>query len=163
MTTKRTRMKMTTNKHESADRYVRYARHIRALCRAFGVRLRIERGMNPTAAGAGFATIAGVKTMTPAIIIAPVIDETTYAVALHELGHCLSPTGMLHDQGSRGWRKTNQLMCKRDVRLKMLEEQSAWEWAHHYALEWTDAMTFVEQLSLNSYKQQLNRLLKGRP
>lgn len=149
---------MTTNNHESAGRNQRYAQHIAQLGAAFGVFVQVK-SMAPDGAGAGSALVG---IMTPdgptdvqrvkAIVIAPVIDETTYAVALHELGHCLHPLGMLDAEGSKTWRMTHEPSSLRDIKLQLVSERAAWEWAHHYALEWTDAMAFVERFSIGSYE-----------
>lgn len=150
---------MTTNNHDSDGRARKLARHLSQLARAFGIRVVVRRKMPPHEAGAGYMRVNGQNTSQRCIIIAPVIDEATYAVALHELGHCCSAFGMLHEHGSRRWRTTNQLSCMRDVRLKMEEERAAWEWARHYALEWTDLMTFVERIGVESYERKLRRKL----
>jgi hypothetical protein len=112
--------------------------------------------MDPASAGAGFVEGRPDKKV---IQIAAVIDDSTYAVALHELGHCLHPLGMLHDQGSISLRVRNVQTTKRDVRLKLMEERAAWEWARHYAIEWTETMTFVERISLESYVTHASRVL----
>lgn len=86
--------------------------------------------------------------------IARVIDETTYAVALHELGHVLAPCGSLTTtQASLQMRTGGQPTTLRDVKLRLDEEEAAWEWAHHFALEWTPAMKRIERLSTNSYRK----------
>lgn len=145
---------MTANRHESVTRADRYRQHVQDLAAAFGVRLNINAAMPPHAAGAA-QSHAGTHKQ---IMIVPVIDETTYAVALHELGHCLHPTGMLASQYSSLGRRTGVPQTISDVRMSLLEERSAWEWAHQYALEWTEPMTFVERISLASYESAARRL-----
>lgn len=146
---------MTTNRHESVDRFARYAQHICELCSAFCVRMLLK-DMAPDLAAAGHLHS---DPNDKCIVIARVIDDTTYAVALHELGHCVHPLGMLYLECSKTMRTKQQLATSRDVRLQLLSEQSAWEWAHHYALEWTEAMTFVERSSMKSYTDNARRLL----
>jgi hypothetical protein len=70
----------------------------------------------------------------------PIIDETTYAVALHEMGHLASPTGVLRSavNGDIG-------------RLMRDEEDAAWTWARHYALIWTPAMQAVATWAEGTY------------
>jgi hypothetical protein len=88
------------------------------------------------------------------VLLPRVQDETTYAVALHELGHCLHPLGRVHRiEGSAHFRATGQYSSFNDLRLLLLAERSAWEWAHHYALEWTPVMTYVEDWALSEYKR----------
>lgn len=147
---------MTTNSHPNVDRFARLARHIEELCRAFGVVLNVVPGLPPDAGGAGY--MVG-DTSRLAIQVAPVIDDSTYAVALHELGHCLSPLGMInHIHGSSTMRRTHRCSTLRDVRLQLDEECAAWDWARHYALEWTDLMTMVERYALMSYRREARRL-----
>jgi hypothetical protein len=50
----------------------------------------------------------------------PICGPISYAVALHEIGHCLG---------------RNQLSRK-----VMVRERAAWAWARRYALIWTPAM-----------------------
>lgn len=68
-------------------------------------------------------------------ICAPIIDETTYAVALHEIGHLAAPSGDLH--GTHG--------------LTIEAERAAWEWAEHYALDWTPAMAALREWAFSTY------------
>jgi len=74
-----------------------------------------------------------------AVVCAPIVDETTYAVALHEIGHVASPTGFVRDP------KAPTLSALH------LEEDSAWEWAQHYALDWTPAMEAVKSWARATY------------
>lgn len=155
---------MTINQHESVERFARYAKHISDLAAAFHVRLIVERRARPERAAAGTIIVRGQEDVHHSqrercISIAPVIDETTYAVALHELGHCLHPMGMVSlTHGSLTMRKTKQCSTLADVRLELEEERAAWEWAHQYALEWTPSMTAVERLSYNTYAASARRL-----
>jgi hypothetical protein len=147
---------MTVNRHESDVRAARYAQHVRDLARAFGIHIREDVNMAPHQAGAGH--LRG-DTSRRGIVIVPVIDESTYAVALHELGHCLSAFGMVNlHEGSKTMRATNQLSSRRDVLLQLEEERAAWEWAHHYALEWTDIMSYVERYAIGTYEAMVRRM-----
>lgn len=154
---------MTQNMHESAERAIRYAKHVTELAAAFGVRLIVLRDAAPHEAAAGTIVKKGRQVhhskRERCVSITPVIDETTYAVALHELGHCLHPAGMVNQtHGSVTMRKTNQIATLSDMRLQLLEEESAWEWAHHYALEWTEVMSQVERLALSTYRRKARQL-----
>lgn len=75
------------------------------------------------------------------VIIHPVVDETSYAVAMHELGHCLHPNGLIDATGTH----------------KMLQEESAWEWAEYASLDWTVAMEQVKKHGLESYRRDAER------
>lgn len=109
--------------------------HAFALAHAFGVRL-IERDEH--APDDAFAV--------PALrlcVVAPIKDETQYAVALHELGHVLAPLGVIDDGELRDragrWR------------IKLDEETAAWDWAQHYALTWTPVMQSVREMTFATY------------
>lgn len=69
-------------------------------------------------------------------------DETSYAVVLHELGHVLSAWGML---------RTAKTLDNWNLVIE--EERAAWDWARHYALEWTVAMASVERYAMSTYGQ----------
>lgn len=143
---------MTVNRHESVERAARYARHITDLAAAFHVRLIVRADMPPHFA------VALSRVNEKAVLIAPVIDETTYAVALHELGHHLHPTGTLFTMWSKRAQQTGAVETMSDARIQLLEERSAWEWARYHALEWTPPMTMVESCSLSSYERIARRL-----
>jgi hypothetical protein len=153
---------MSPNQHESVERTLRYARHITELAGAFRVKVSLlPPGAPPHEAAAGFVRADRDK---PAherrrcIVIPPVTDETTYAAALHELGHCLSPTGHLNEfAGSRDMVTTNRMSTLRDVRLKLEGERSAWTWAKHYALEWTPVMDALANDCMDSYLKLARR------
>ena len=134
------------------------ARHIRDLGGAFNVRLNVKPGMDPARAAAGYMEQTGQRV----IMIAPVIDETTYAAALHELGHCLSPLGMVNlTEGSQSMRETRQLATIRDCRLQLEEEHAAWEWAEHYGLCWTPVMAHLRDYCLREYQERYDRIVSG--
>lgn len=140
---------MTANVHESTLRARRYRRHIIDLCRAFGLFIRPIK--DPTRSGAGMTR----SKRRRGVFLTPVIDESTYAVALHEIGHCLSPLGMItHTEGSLTMRRSPDARpaTRRDVLLQLEEEYAAWEWAHHNAIEWTPLMAQIEMMSRGSYE-----------
>lgn len=160
------------------------AQHITELAARFNVRLDVRRGMDPAAAGAGYVVIAcpacgqhnalrhagtvrcgkckgplGRHERNQTIMIAPVTCEATYAVALHELGHCLHPTGRVTESmGSRTMRTTGAIATLSDMRHQLLEETSAWEWAEANALDWTPTMQQVKALALGSYEKHARQL-----
>lgn len=142
------------------------AQHVSDLCKAFDVKLivggqvidrrtRQLRPLRPDEGAAGLLAGSNQKL----IRIYPVIDESTYAVALHELGHCCDPVGMLATEGSQTLRRTNQMGTIRDVKLRLESERAAWVWARHYALIWTPLMQTVEDFSLRSYIAMAQRYL----
>lgn len=121
------------------------ARHVRQLADAFGLVLVVDPFMPPERAVSWAKVFEKTGQIFAAgVTIAPVTDETTYAVALHELGHRLSPLGSI--------RLTNRLVTVSDIRLQLEEEEAAWVWARANAWPtWTDVMESVAQMSLKRY------------
>jgi hypothetical protein len=107
--------------------------HARELARAFGVRLLETPDIKPDDAFA--------RADLRVAVCVPIIDETTYAVALHEIGHLVSPTGALRAAGVPG----------AAANLKRDEEDAAWQWARHYALIWTPLMDSVARWAESTY------------
>jgi len=106
-------------------------RHAYQLAAAFGVQLLEARDLAPDEALA----IPGRRLA----VVAPIVDETTYAVALHELGHLIAPLGSLTKTPG------NRHNLTRD------EEDAAWTWARRHALLWTDAMDTVARWAEGTY------------
>jgi hypothetical protein len=107
-------------------------RHAQELAAAFDVRLLEHVRVKPEEA----FTLAQARI----VLCAPITDETTYAVALHEIGHLVAPAGVLRNTqtGDR-------------ARLMADEEMAAWEWARHYALDWTPVMEQLARWALRTY------------
>lgn len=127
--------------------------HVRDLCTAFAVTLIVSPRLPPDQAAAGYHTADAhlpIAQRRRAICIAPVRDETTYVVALHELGHAVSPTGALRAI-ERNHRGPGDIQSLREARLLLDEEEAAWEWAQHYALEWTQLMQSIQDYALSEY------------
>ncbi len=150
-----------------SERDARFARHVLEVAAAFHVRVVVDPTLPPHGARAGETgqRTSGVyqATVQKVIVISPVIDETTYAVALHELGHCIDPVASCrYDQGSAQLRQSDRLSTRRDVLLQLEEERAAWRWAKHAALEWTPPMQQVAVWSLGAYKRRAQMLVGRR-
>lgn len=65
---------------------------------------------------------------TRTISVPPVVSEETYAVALHEIGHVVSP-----DADSRQYRN----FVEGDALHSLDGELGAWRWAYKHAMVWT--------------------------
>lgn len=131
--------------------------HVRSLADAFNVVVKVDHKLRPDDAGAGEVVNLRTGQVTGiGILIAPVSDESTYAVTLHELGHCCSPLGMLKAERERARSRG------RNLRLLLDEEHAAWEWAMHYALTWTPLMEYVHQYAITTYTAHVNRILYRR-
>jgi hypothetical protein len=124
----------------------RLAQHARDLAQAFSINLIEDPALPPHRA------TAEMKDVRRLVTCHPVIDETTYAVVLHELGHHLSPNGHLPSSEKR-------LMdgIVRFARLEIVEEEAAWAWAQHNALLWTPLMGYVMDLAMGSYHRGLEQ------
>lgn len=103
--------------------------HAHALAKAFNVTL-LEGSEFTHTPEAAFAV-----PIYRTVVVAPIRDESTYAIALHEIGHLVAPCGEL-----RG-----------NANLMRLAEDAAWEWARHYALDWTPFMEKVATWARSSY------------
>lgn len=69
-----------------------------------------------------------------------IADECRYAIALHELGHCIAPLGAIAESKTR-------------PELILVQEEAAWEWAEYHALVWTTAMEQTKTFGLDSYRK----------
>lgn len=131
---------MTLNHYSSLD----LQRHAHELARAFGVHLIEEARLKPEEA----AAVPHLR----AVVVSPIIDETTYAVALHEIGHVASPTGYLRVvKETDNAVEVRQLVSGSHADAQRAEEDAAWEWAQHYALDWTPAMEAVKAYGRGTY------------
>lgn len=121
--------------------------HVHQLCGAFDIELRVSNiGKSDAAAlTMGFfdRKTKELEKVKRIVVIAPIEDEAMYAVALHELGHLIHPSGTLQSFDRK----------KEDFGLKITEETCAWEWAHDHALDWTPAMEQVRAIALGRYKE----------
>lgn len=133
---------MSMKKPSSGRTVSELRRHILELGTAFDVLIHEDETMKLNEATAGVVLATGQK-----IVCIPCVRcEATYAVALHELGHAIAPNGML------GGKQQN------NIRLMLVEEEAAWEWAYHQALIWSDAMQKVRDFGMSSYMQTLSRI-----
>lgn len=107
--------------------------HAQQVATAFDVRLIACPQLRPEEA---FAVV-----QLRAVFASPVVDETTYAVQLHELGHLLAPSGLLRDVVRDG----DPANLMRD------EEDAAWAWVRHHAIVWTPVMETVAQWAEQTY------------
>jgi len=108
--------------------------HAHHLALAFQKRLIEVPHMKPEEACA----LIGLDT----VYCAPITERLTYAIALHELGHLIAPSGALRVAGVSG----NLDNLRRD------EEDAAWAWARQHALEWTADMDALAQWAEGTYR-----------
>lgn len=127
------------------------ATHARELAAAFNVRLMEIPGMPPE-----FALSINIGLKHKAVLVAPMTDETGYAITLHELGHCCHPSGNLQEFALQDIetiikKLKRGILPERNMRVALDEETAAWEWAEYYALDWTVAMEHVKAYSVSTY------------
>jgi hypothetical protein len=136
-----------------------YRKHVLQLANAFHVSIREDPRRRPDQAAAGFL---GQDALLPwdqrrrCAVFRPVKDESSYAVAMHELGHAVAPNGMLE------YERNPREMTLRDFRLQLHCEEVAWDWAIHQALHWTPLMDAVRQMCLGFYDDHVHYLETGR-
>lgn len=86
------------------------------------------------------------------VFCAPVIDETTYMIQLHEMGHLVAPGGMF---------KVDELLpIPIQITKRMDQEDAAWAWARETALVWTLEMEVKAQWARETYRHHLERTVK---
>jgi hypothetical protein len=107
--------------------------HARDLAATFDVRLIECAALQPHEAFA--------NARLRAVFVGTIVDETTYAVALHEVGHLVAPLGILR-----------AIVEGNAMNLSLDEEDAAWQWARHYALVWTPVMDAVATWAEGTYK-----------
>lgn len=160
------------------------AEHVQQLADRFNVRLDIRPGMSITAAAMGWVGVIcpkckrtnrltvpnqpircgackeplGIFPVTQYVQVPPVTNDKVYAAALHELGHCVAPLGTLFHHFSQQYRSTRQCYDMRDARLVIEVERAAWDWARHYALDWTPTMEQVRVTAFGTYAAEGRRL-----
>ena len=115
------------------------AQHARDLAQAFDIALLEEVGLRPHEARAIQLSPKGSSAGQKMVVMTVIVDETSYATALHEIGHCVAPLGFVLDHGGQD--------------MTLVQERAAWEWARHYSLDWTIAMEQCATLALGSYEQ----------
>ena len=140
----------------------RLAQHVTDLAAAFKVVVQVVRNATEPVGGAHWDERdlhLPIPERRFRIRISPVVCEATYAVAMHELGHCLSPLGFLTPVLGSTPNAHVAPSTLRDVRLVLEQEQAAGDWARHYTLgnEWTAAMQQVESICLEGYYKNARR------
>lgn len=136
------------------------ADHARSLARAFDVRLIEDSGLPVEASHCvpverlpeqQRVQILGTPMWKGVVIVRHVTDERTYAICLHEIGHCVAALGsLIHERSAAKG-------VVQDATLKMMQEEAAYEWAQHYALVWTPTMEAAKQHGLDSYRELQRR------
>lgn len=133
-------------------------KHVVDVAAAFNIKLSFDESLRPEDAAAlhlpaleivgttdGSVGINLVKMKLA--ICRPVVDETSYAVTLHELGHLIAPNGSLPAEHAQA------RSMDRHLAIQLVEEQAAWEWAVHQAMEWTPVMQSVMDYAIGTYQK----------
>lgn len=103
--------------------------HVQEIAAAFGVTIVADQTIKPEQSCA----VPAMK----AVIVAPITTEFHYAITMHELGHLIAPNGSI--DGS--------------LDMNMVQETAAWDWAEHYALDWTIEMEAAKVHGLESHRR----------
>lgn len=117
--------------------------HARQLAKQWGIRMLEDSAQDPNQAH------VDVKNRT--VLHAPIDSEFGYATSLHEMGHVVSPNGLVRDQIKPRTALEKASLC-------LVEEEAAWDWARANALEWTPEMERNRVESMRTYiaaKRQL--------
>ena len=86
------------------------------------------------------------------VILPTIADDTSYAIALHEIGHIVAKNGHGISKGMSG--DLSDPMYVYDL---LTEEFAAWAWARAQAIDWTVGMEQTEKLAIMSYLETLRR------
>lgn len=135
----------------------RLALHVNQLATAFSIDMLLVCDATPEEGHATNLSMGGKRRSV--IVMRPVVDETSYITALHEMGHHLSPFGQLASHLCLRAPSTREEE-QRVRRVQLDEETAAWEWARHHALYWSASMEAVYQLAYQSYEQAYQRSMR---
>lgn len=125
-----------------------YSNHAREIARRWGVRMVEDSGLKKDEAHA--------QPNVRAVVHAPIVDETSYIVSMHEIGHLLHANGFVRDQI-----RPKTPLDK--IRLQLIEEEAAWDWAQANVLdgEWTAGMESVKRFAMKTYTDHRDALMRG--
>lgn len=121
-------------KHLSAATAQQLNDHVHALATSYQVRIIDCPQLRPDEA---FAFVP--RRM---VFAHPIIEETTYAVVLHELGHICRQQVPIY---------LTDVISGHAPQLQLDEETAAWQWARQQALIWSPAMEAVAMWALDTY------------
>lgn len=123
------------------------AQHINDLAAAFKVVLIIDPTISVHQARNVSWHVPKVGVVKNEVYVPPITCELTYAAALHELGHAISPTGQLRGTLDPTGKELD------NGNLLLDEESAAWDWARHNALTWTKKMEESAQWAYSTHVQ----------
>jgi hypothetical protein len=78
------------------------------------------------------------------VLCYPVVEEVSYAIAMHEMGHVIAIGGT--GRVKEGMTEMQMVMAMMD------QEDSAWGWAITHALYWTEAMEHWKNWARETYR-----------
>lgn len=97
----------------------------------------------------------------PGVCTPPIVDEKTYAIALHELGHIATePAGYDRTTPSMSTLLRFNIGTAPDFELAIAMEVAAWDWAKSQARAWTPPMADVERRAMASYTSNVDRAVR---
>lgn len=125
-----------------------YAAHARRMAKQWGVRMVEDSGLQKDEAHA--------QPSNRSVVHAPIDDETSYIVSMHEIGHLVMPNGFLRDT-------IKPKTALEKVKLQLVEEEAAWDWAQANVLdgEWTAGMEQTKTFAFATYVECKRALESG--
>lgn len=130
----------------------RYRKHLLTLARRFGLAIT----ESPQHIKDNYQAYALIRDRV--IQLPPVVDDTSYVTALHEMGHLMAKDG---NHGEFKPKLTDGELTAIGMMLvyeRIEEEYAAWRWAEKMAIEWTAGMAAVKLYALQSYEREVVQL-----
>jgi hypothetical protein len=134
-------------------------RHVDQLSKAFDIGMVFDRSLDRETAAAvrlkgGLTQVSdrSLRVRERIVITRPIDEETSYAVAVHELGHHLAPNGYCDRPRPPTCSHPRELF--EWAAAKLVAEEAAWEWAQYYIEQvfyWTVAMEQTKQYAFGTY------------
>lgn len=134
--------------------------HIRDLCAAFNIlhvedpKIKIEESNAIPARIVRTEDTIHLNGKIGRVVTGLITTDVAYCIALHEIGHIVHPSGSIRDRSDHMHNpltESDPAFLLRAVNMKIMEEESAWEWARKHALQWTIGMEQCSILALKSY------------
>lgn len=97
------------------------------------------------------ASSLGLAVQLSFVYTPPVIDETSYSTAMHELGHLIAPNAC---------EPNIEAQMAQSMVHKLEQEDRAWAWARENALVWTAEMETDARYARETYRKNLEMAVK---
>lgn len=108
--------------------------HVLQLAKHHGIRVVMDSAITYHEAGAA--------PMQKTVHVPIIVTATDYAVALHEIGHCVAPGGF----------RIHRNLFPKQRPVELAEERAAWAWAVEQAVVWNADMQAIRDYALSTYE-----------